>query len=92
MTKPTNDLYAQRRLRSDQSLCCALYGWLRTQRFFMRTAKTLVSLGRCPCSYQFSMGARVILLVLSVDWLISSESHGLLRNEDDKHTKLFYTV
>ena len=58
----------------------------------MRTAKTLVNLGGCPGSSEYSMGARVILLVLSVGWLISSESHGLLRNEDDKHTKLFYTV
>ena len=28
--------------QSDQSLRCALSGWLRTQAFFMRTAKTLI--------------------------------------------------
>ena len=47
-----NDLCAQQRLRSarasaqsDQSLRCALYGYLRTQGFFMQTAKTLIRLG-----------------------------------------------
>ena len=47
VTKPTKWLCAQRRPRSacasaqsDQSLCCALNGELRTQAFFMRTAKT----------------------------------------------------
>ena len=34
--------------QSDQSLCCALNGWLRTQAFFMRTVKTLIRLGGCP--------------------------------------------
>ena len=45
---------AQRRLRSawasaqsDQNLCCVLNGYLRTQAFFMRTAKTLIRLGGC---------------------------------------------
>ena len=49
--KPTKWLCAQRRLRSDwasaqsdQSLCCALNWYLRTQAFFMRTAKTLIRL------------------------------------------------
>ena len=43
---------AQRRLRSawasaqsDQSLRCALSGYLKTEAFFMRTAKTLIRLG-----------------------------------------------
>ena len=52
MTKPTMWLCAQRRLRSawafaqsDQSLRCALNGLLKTQVFFMRTAKTLIRLG-----------------------------------------------
>ena len=54
----------------------------------MRTTKTLVSLGGCPGSSEYSMGARVILLVLCVGWLISSERNGLLRNEDGKNTKL----
>ena len=50
-----NGMCTQRRLRSawasaqsDQSLCCALYGWIRTQSFVMRTAKTLIRLGECP--------------------------------------------
>ena len=47
MTKWTKWLCAQRRLRSawasaqsGQSLRCALSGWLRTQAFFVRMAKT----------------------------------------------------
>ena len=52
ITKPTKWVCAQRRLRSawasaqsDQSLRCALNGWLRTQDFFMWTATTLIGLG-----------------------------------------------
>ena len=55
MTKPTKLQCAQRRLRSawaaarsDQSLRYALNGWLRSQAFFMRTAKTLIRLGGFP--------------------------------------------
>ena len=33
--------------QSDQSLHCALSGYLRTQAFFMRTVKTLIRLGWC---------------------------------------------
>ena len=33
--------------------------------FFMRTAKTLIRLGGCPCCSESSLGAQVILLVLS---------------------------
>ena len=62
MPKPTKCLCAQRRLRSawasaqsDQSLRCALNGYLMTQTFFMRTAKMLIRLGR----------RTLILLVLS---------------------------
>ena len=47
-------LCAQRRLRSawasaqsDQSLCCPLIEQLRSQGFFMRTAKTLIRRDRC---------------------------------------------
>ena len=72
MTKPKKWLCAQRTLRSawastqsDQSLRCALNGLLRTQAFFMRTAKTLIRLGRCPVWSESSLGAKVILLVLS---------------------------
>ena len=56
---------AQRRLRSvwasaqsDQSLCCALNGSLKTQDFFMRTAKTLIRLGGCPGWSESSLGAQ----------------------------------
>ena len=51
MTKPTKWMCAQRRLRSAwasaksvQGLRCAPNGSLRTQAFFMRTAKTLIRL------------------------------------------------
>ena len=63
---------AQRRLRStwastqhDQSLRCALTGKLRTQAYFMQTAKTLIRLGGCPGWSESSLGAHAILLVLS---------------------------
>ena len=65
MTKPTKWLCAQRRLRSawasaqsDQSLRCALNGWLRTQAFFIRTAKTLIRLVGCPGWSEFSLDAQ----------------------------------
>ena len=64
MTKPTKWLCAQRRLRSawasaqsDQSLRCALNVQLRTQAFFMRTAKTLNRLGGCPGWSESLLGA-----------------------------------
>ena len=64
MTKPTKWVCAQRRLRSawasaqsDQSLRCALSGYLRAQAFFMRTAKTLIRLGGCPGWSESSLGA-----------------------------------
>ena len=44
---------------------CAKYGLLRTQAFFMWTAKTLIGLGRCPSWFESSLGAHAILLVLS---------------------------
>ena len=66
------DMCAQRRLRSawasaqsDQSLRFALNGQLKTQAFFMRTAKTLIRLGGCTSWAESSMGAHAILLVLS---------------------------
>ena len=65
MTKQTKWLCAQGRLRSAwastqsaQSLRCALNGWLRTQAFFMRTAKTLIRLGGCPGWSESSLGAQ----------------------------------
>ena len=65
MTKPTNWVCAQRRLRSawasaqsDQSLRSAFNGYLRTQAFFMRTAKTLIRLGGCPGWSESSLSAQ----------------------------------
>ena len=67
-----NDFCAHRRLRSawasaqsDQSLRCALSGYLRTQFCFRRTALTLIRLGGCPGWSESSLGAQIILLVLS---------------------------
>ena len=55
-----NDLCAQRRprsawasARSDQSLRCTLNGWLKTQGFFMPTARTLIRLGECWANRSF---------------------------------------
>ena len=62
---------AQRRIRSawasaqsDQSLRCALNGWLRIQAFLKRTMKTLVS-GRMPRLIWVFAGRTVFLLVWS---------------------------
>ena len=46
--------YAQ----SDQRLRCALSGKLRTQAFFMRTAKTLIRLGGCPSWSESLLGTQ----------------------------------
>ena len=43
---------------SDQSLRCALNGFLRTQDFFMRSAKTLIRLSGCPDWSESSLGAQ----------------------------------
>ena len=76
MTKPTKWVCAQQRLRSawpsaqsDQSLCCAFNGQLRTQAFFMRTAKTLIRLGGCPGWSEYSLGA------YSVCWFCHVAAH-----------------
>ena len=65
ITKPTQWQCVQRRFRSawasaqsDQSHRCALNGKLRTQAFFMRTAKTLIRLGGCPGWSESSLGAQ----------------------------------
>ena len=62
-----NDLCAQWRLRSawasaqsDQSLRWVLNGWLRTQAFFMWTAKTLIRLGRCPGWSESSLDVQIV--------------------------------
>ena len=54
VTKPTKRVCAQRSLRSawasaqsDQSLRCALNGWLRTPAFFMGTADAQADLSLC---------------------------------------------
>ena len=44
--------------------CCVLNSQLRTQTFFMRTAKTLIRLDGCPGWSESSQGAHAILLVL----------------------------
>ena len=44
--------------QSDQRLCNALNGHLRTQCFFMQIAKTLISLGGCPGWSECSLGAQ----------------------------------
>ena len=63
-----NGMCVQRRLRSawasaqsDQSLCCALNGYLRAQCFFMRTANTLIRLGGCPDWSESSLGAHSLV-------------------------------
>ena len=90
--KPTMWLCAQRRFRSawtsaqsDQSLHCTLYGYLRTQAFFLRTAKTLIRLGGCPGWSEFSVGAHAILLVLSWGGSYSDHCH----KEQLKITEIF---
>ena len=46
--------------QSDQSLHCALNGQLRTQGFFMQTAKILIRLGGCPGWSESSLGAHLV--------------------------------
>ena len=67
-----NDMCAQRRLRSawasaqtDQSLHCPHEEALGSQLPIRRTAKTLIRLGGCSGWSESSLGAQVILLVLS---------------------------
>ena len=47
------------------AVCCVLNVSLRTQAFFIRTAKTLIRLGGCPDWSEYSLGTHAILLVLS---------------------------
>ena len=71
MTKPTK--WCMPSEDSDQSghlhvwseSRCVLYGSPRTKCFLMRTAKTLIRLGGCPGWSESSLGAQVILLILS---------------------------
>ena len=72
ITKPTKRLRAQRRLRSawastqsDRSLRCALIRLLRTQAFFMQTAKTDQTGWMMTRLIWVFAGCTVILLVLS---------------------------
>ena len=48
------------------SLRCALNGQLRTQTFFMRTAKTLIREGGCPGWSESSLGAQSLCWVCHV--------------------------
>ena len=85
MTKPTKWLCAKRGLKSawafaqsDQSLRCALNGYLRTQAFFMRTAKTDQT-GRMPRLIRVFAGRTchfvgfVVRRLLITTWTASSE-------------------
>ena len=72
MTKPTKRMCAQQRLRSAwasaqsyQSLHCPHEETLGTLLPIERTVKTLIRLGGCPGWSESSLGACVILLVLS---------------------------
>ena len=65
MTKPTKWVCAQRRLPSLIILHCSLNGLLRTQAFFMQTAKALIRVGGCPGWSESSLGAHAVLMVLS---------------------------
>ena len=46
--------------QSDQSLHCALSGYLRTEGFFMRTVKTLIRLGGCPGWSESSLATQLL--------------------------------
>ena len=78
MTKPTIWVCTQRSLRSawasaqsDQSISCALSRYLKTQAFFMRTAKALVRLGRCPGWSESSLGTQAFcwFVMLRLIWM-----------------------
>ena len=56
MIKPTRLRSAWASTQSNQSLRYALNGWLRTQGFFMRTAKTDQT-GGCPSWSEYLLGA-----------------------------------
>ena len=55
--RPAKTRSAWASAQSDQSLRCALNGYLRTQCFFMRTAKILIKLGGRPGWSESSLGA-----------------------------------
>ena len=61
---PSKDRSAWASTQSDQSHCCALSGKLRTQAFFMRTAKTDLT-GWMHRLIESWLGAHGILLVLT---------------------------
>ena len=95
MAKPTKWVYAQQRLRSawasaqsDQSLHCALNGYLRTQSFFMRTEKTLIRLSGCPGWSGSSLGAHSFCWFchgLAVQLIYDPLGHILNRRECHKY-------
>ena len=62
---PSDDSYQPGHPPSLISLRCALSGYIRTQFCFRRTALTLIRLGECPGWSESSLGAQIILLVLS---------------------------
>ena len=94
MTKPTKWQCAQRRPRSalasaksDQSLRCALNGYIKTQVFFKRTAKTLIRLGGCLGWSESWLGAR------SFCWFCHVAAHiykgSIKRFQQKSHSLLF---
>ena len=69
-----NDMFAKRRLRTtwasarpsrSESSLQRSFGKLRDQGYFMQKAKTLIRLGGCPGWSESSLGAHVIVLILS---------------------------
>ena len=58
--------------QSDQSLRCALNGFLRIQTLFMRTANTLIGLGGCPGWSESSLCAQ------SFCWFCHETAHMFL--------------
>ena len=81
MTNLTKWQCTQRRLGSawastqyEQSLRCALNGELRTQGFFMRTAKTLIKLDGCPGWSESSLGAQLFC------WFCHEAAHFYVQN------------
>ena len=94
MTKLTKWVCAQRRLRSawasaqsDQSFRCVLNEKLRTQAFFMRTAKALIRLGGCPGWSESSLGAQ------SLCWYchVAAQLVKLFTGQMENHKRINYT-
>ena len=86
-TKPTNDLCAQRRLRyvqSGQSLRCPTDRSLGHKLPIQCITKTLIRLGGCPDSPEFSLIARhlvcvvVLKLKCKMSYVVIHNTHSLI--------------